>query len=67
MATEPELRTVKANANDNVTALLYSSSKQERIGATIILGHGAGANQLSGFQFCLHGTEAERSRSKGEA
>ena len=56
MATEPELRTVKANANDNVTALLYSSSKQARIGATIILGHGAGANQLSGFmQLFAHG------------
>src|SRR4030095_3468862 len=56
MATEPELRTVKANANDNVTALLYSPSKQARIGATIILGHGAGANQLSGFmQLFAHG------------
>jgi len=40
---------VKANANDTVTAILYPAAKKNRIGATIILGHGAGANQLSSF------------------
>lgn len=40
---------VKVTANDTVTALLYSASKKIRLGATIILGHGAGANQLSSF------------------
>jgi len=33
----------------SVTALLYPASKRERAGVTIVLGHGAGADQLSGF------------------
>ncbi len=41
--------TVKINDTDSVTALLYSSAKKNRAGVTIILGHGAGADQLSGF------------------
>lgn len=32
-----------------MTALLYSAPKRVRLGVTIVLGHGAGANQLSGF------------------
>ena len=56
MAREPELLTVKANLNDNVTALLYTSAKPSRLGTTVILGHGAGASQLSGFmQLFAHG------------
>src|SRR5712691_477766 len=49
MATEPEKLTVAVNEHDCVTALLYSASKRDRAGVTLILGHGAGANQLSGF------------------
>jgi uncharacterized protein len=34
---------------ESVTAFLYPAAKQKRAGVTIILAHGAGANQLSGF------------------
>ena len=40
---------VSVNDNDNVSALLYSADKKERVGTTIILGHGAGAGQLTPF------------------
>jgi predicted alpha/beta-hydrolase family hydrolase len=46
---EPLKLTVRANAQDDVTALLYLSDKKNRVGATLILGHGAGADQSSGF------------------
>src|SRR5229473_7798583 len=46
---EAETLTVKINERENVTALLYPASKQTRAGVTVLLGHGAGANQLSGF------------------
>jgi uncharacterized protein len=41
--------TVKINDSDSVTAMLYPAVKKNRAGVTIILGHGAGADQLSGF------------------
>jgi predicted alpha/beta-hydrolase family hydrolase len=41
--------TVKINDTDSVTAMLYPAAKPDRAGVTIILGHGAGADQLSGF------------------
>ena len=41
--------TVNVNENDSVTALIYQAPKAKRLGATIILGHGAGANQSSSF------------------
>ena len=46
---EPINLTVKANDKDTVTALLYLSAKKNRLSVTIILGHGAGADQSSGF------------------
>ena len=49
MAREPLSLTIQANAQDTVTGLLYLSDKRNRLGATLILGHGAGADQLSGF------------------
>ncbi len=49
MTNEPQSLTVSVNADDTVTALLYLASKQTRSGVTLLLGHGAGANQLSGF------------------
>jgi len=49
MTSEPIQLTVKANAQDNVTALLYLSGQKNRLSVTIILGHGAGADQSSGF------------------
>lgn len=49
MPVQPNKLTIKANANDTVTALVYPSAKQKRLGVTIVLGHGAGGNQTSGF------------------
>jgi uncharacterized protein len=40
---------IKVNSTETVTALLYPASRRNRKGVTIVLGHGAGANQLSGF------------------
>ncbi|HEX6187618.1 MAG TPA: alpha/beta fold hydrolase [Pyrinomonadaceae bacterium] len=51
---------VKVTDTENVTALLYSAAKQKRAGVTIILGHGAGANQLSGFMRLFARGLAER-------
>ncbi len=49
MPKEPEKLTVQANPNDTVTAFLYPAEKKTKVGITILLGHGAGANQTSGF------------------
>jgi len=46
---EPGTLTVSVNDVDGVTALLYPVSKAGRAGVTVVLGHGAGADQLSGF------------------
>ncbi len=46
---EPESLAVEVNDQERVTALLYSAAKKDRAGFTVVLGHGAGANQLSGF------------------
>ena len=51
---------VKANPNDTVTALVYPAAKKNRLGVTILLGHGAGANQLSGFMVLFANGLAER-------
>lgn len=40
---------VQVNDADAVTATLYPASKANRARITLILGHGAGANQSSGF------------------
>src|SRR5436190_7799038 len=40
---------VKVTPAESVTAMLYPAAKEARLGATIILGHGAGADQLSSF------------------
>ena len=57
---EPETLTIRVNERETVTALLYSAAKNERLGVTIILGHGAGANQLSGFMPLFAGRLAQR-------
>ena len=49
MPDEAELLTAKVNDNEEVTALLYPAAKKDRAGLTVVLGHGAGANQTSGF------------------
>jgi len=49
MPDEAEKLNVDVNDKEAVTALLYPAEKKNRAGLTIILGHGAGANQTSGF------------------
>jgi uncharacterized protein len=49
MPDEAETLTVKINDKEEVTALLYPATKKNRAGLTVLLGHGAGANQTSGF------------------
>lgn len=49
MANEPSHIMVKVNATDSVTAIHYPAAKAERLSITLVLGHGAGADQLSGF------------------
>lgn len=50
---EPETLTVTVDDRDSVTALLYLASKGKRSGVTVVLGHGAGANQLSAFMVMI--------------
>jgi len=49
MSSEPLKLTVKANTEDTITALLYSADRKNGLGVTLILGHGAGTDQSSGF------------------
>jgi len=46
-----EVETIKVHVNEHqsVTALLYAAPKAKRSRTTLVLGHGAGGNQLSGF------------------
>lgn len=55
-----EQLTVKVDPNNSVTALLYPAAKKDRRGVTIILGHGAGADQLSAFMRLFASGLAER-------
>ena len=48
-AMEPGTITITINERESVTALLYPAAQGKRAGMTVVLGHGAGANQLSGF------------------
>jgi len=58
--SEPEQLTIKVNDTDSVTALLYPATKKPKAGTTIILGHGAGANQLHPFMRLFASGLAER-------
>ena len=49
MPDETEQLTIDVNDKEAVSALLYPAAKKIRAGLTALLGHGAGANQLSGF------------------
>ena len=49
MPINPTQITVQVTETDAVSALLYPAAKKNRRGITLILGHGAGANQSSGF------------------
>ena len=49
MSKEPEKLSVSVGDNESVAALLYCASRRDRARITVLLGHGAGANQQSGF------------------
>ena len=49
MPDEAQNLTVPVNDKEAVTALLYPSNKKNHAGVTVVLGHGAGAGQTSGF------------------
>jgi uncharacterized protein len=55
----PETLKVNVTESDSVTALLYPASSP-RLNATLILGHGAGGNQLSPFMKLFAGGLSER-------
>ncbi|HLA11054.1 MAG TPA: alpha/beta family hydrolase [Pyrinomonadaceae bacterium] len=57
---EPEPLKIDIRKDETVTALLYPASRKDRAGWTIILGHGAGANQLSPFMRLFASGFAER-------
>jgi uncharacterized protein len=57
---KPEEFTVEVADRQSVTALLYAPPKRARLGVTLVLGHGAGANQLSSFMLMAAGGLAER-------
>ena len=50
---KPETLTVHINDRESVTAMLYQASQRTRAGVTVVLGHGAGANQLSAFMVMI--------------
>ena len=60
MSEETEQFSVKVNDKEAVSALLYPAAKKIRAGLTALLGHGAGANQLSGFMRMFARGLAER-------
>jgi predicted alpha/beta-hydrolase family hydrolase len=60
MAEETEEFNVQVNDKESVTALFYPAAKKIRAGLTALLGHGAGANQLSGFMRMFARGLAER-------
>ena len=59
MPINPITITVSVTDADSVTALIYPAAKG-RAGITLILGHGAGANQSSGFMRLFANGLAER-------
>ena len=59
-SAEPEKLMVTINDRDSVTAMLYAAAKKDRAGITLLLGHGAGGNQLSQFMRMFAGGMADR-------
>jgi len=45
----PEIISVEIGPDQKVTATVYPAAKRDQAGVTLILGHGAGAGQMSGF------------------
>jgi predicted alpha/beta-hydrolase family hydrolase len=51
---------IEINERESVTALIYPASKKRRAGVTLLLGHGAGADQTSNFMVGFATGLAER-------
>ena len=60
MPDETEQLTIKVTDKETVSAFVYPAAKKVRAGVTALLGHGAGANQLSGFMRLFARGLAER-------
>ena len=58
--TKPIDLRIEVTDQNAVTGLLYAAHKPKRQAVTVILGHGAGANQLSGFMRMVAAGLAER-------
>jgi len=58
--SEPEKLSVEVSATDSVTAFLYPADKKNKADITIVLGHGAGSNQLTPFMRLFAAGLAER-------
>jgi len=56
----PDRFRVEIAPSQHVTALRYPAAPGNRAGVTLILGHGAGANQTSGFMVAFAAALAER-------
>jgi hypothetical protein len=56
----PDRFRVEVTPSQNVTALTYPAAAANRAGVTLILGHGAGADQTSGFMVGFANALAER-------
>jgi predicted alpha/beta-hydrolase family hydrolase len=59
MAIEPQKLTISIDG-EPVSGLLYAAARKTRLGITLILGHGAGANQLHPFMRLFASGLAER-------
>jgi predicted alpha/beta-hydrolase family hydrolase len=60
MASQPKQIKIRVSDSESVSALLYLAGKKSRAGVTVILGHGAGANQLHPFMRLFASGLAER-------
>ncbi len=56
----PELFRVDVAPSEHVTAIVYPATPSDRAGISLILAHGAGANQTSGFMVHVAGALAAR-------
>ena len=60
MPDEAENLSVQVNDKEAVTALIYPAAKKDQAGLTVVLGHGAGSGQTSGFMRMFAKGLAER-------
>jgi len=60
MPNDPQTISIAVSESDKITAFLYAAAKRERLGTTLILGHGAGASQSHPFMRLFAAGLAER-------